>query len=112
MEEILRLYRELLDIRNTPGWLKWTRRSHKEQYILLRHALLRDLSALVLIVLDPNIDEDWKHELFSIAGHGGSIAKEKNLHLVPVTDELRKYIVGLSPEWQNHLDWLKQVHGY
>ena len=82
------------------------------QYDKLASLMRHNQDAVIELFCSGQIAFMDIERMLSVMGHGGSVAKEDNLHMIPFYARLRERKNELPIEVQASLDWLWEVHGY
>lgn len=78
----------------------------------LKDEVLGNPNALLELVFSDKPDERQLHTLIHLGGHGGSVAREYNLHWIPFLNKVYQRRSEMPEGIKQYLEWLKQVHGY
>ena len=101
------IYKKYQQLKRTPSGFR-----HAEKYHQLKGLVLENQNALYDLIFSERLDESETHNLLHFGGHGGSVAKEDNLHWAPFIARVRERQDELPESVQSGLDWLKVVHGW
>lgn len=116
MNEIIKMYRELQQIKTLPEYPLFGKprsEQHEAQYRKLQRLVRRSPDDLIGTLVNWErwgLSEADVAHLMIIGGHGGSLAKEYNTEWHGFMAKLRTYRRKLPSSAQEYLDWLLETH--
>lgn len=85
---------------------------HAKQRAITFTAVCGDSKQFVALLLNPDIGDYTKNDLVNLLHISGSVALESNLTIVPILAEIYSHRDKLPDSLVEHLDWLREAHGY